>query len=150
MKTSKRAPKKYYYSRDEPGKCVSIRYEEHFVPYVTDRGVFYQYRRKYMRRNQNGLCPALTASMGGGGHNVPIVLDDYGIRKLTPKECLKVQGFPAWFDFPKDMADGHKYKQIGNSVTIPVIRMFAQLIHDTLAISDEERIGATPYEESSD
>ena len=112
-------PLKYYYSLDDRNKCISKRYYEHFVPAVTEKGVFYQYRRDKMRRNKNGLCPALTASMGGGGHNVPIILDDYGIRKLTPRECLNAQGFPDWFGFPDDMADSHKYKQVGNSVTIP-------------------------------
>lgn len=129
-------PKKYYYSKDDHEMCVSIRYEEHFVPAVTERGVFYQYRRTKMRRNQNGLCPALTASMGGGGHNVPIILDDKGIRKLTPRECLNVQGFPKEFQFPEDMADGHKYKQAGNSVSVPVIRSFAELIYKTLSMVD--------------
>lgn len=132
----KQIPLKYYYSKDDSKKCISIRYEEHFLPNVTETGVFYQYRRRYMRRNQSGLCPALTASMGQGGHNVPIILDDYGIRKLTPKECLRVQGFPAWFQFPEKMADGHKYKQAGNSVTIPVIKQFALLIHYTLESVD--------------
>ena len=114
-------PKKYYYSKDDPETCTSIRYDEHFVPAVTEKGVFYQYRRTKMRKNQNGLCPALTASMGLGGHNVPIILDDVGIRKLTPRECLRVQGFPEWYKFPNNMADSHKYKQIGNSVSVPII-----------------------------
>ncbi len=132
-------PLKYYYSKDDPNKCISIRYEEHFVPAVTEHGVFYQYRRTKMRRNQNGLCPALTASMGGGGHNVPIILDDYGIRKLTPRECLNVQGFPKWYEFPEDMADGHKYKQAGNSVSVPVIHSFADIIHHALEDADKSK-----------
>ena len=129
-------PLKYYYSQDDRSKCVSIRYYEHFVPAVTEKGVFYQYRRDKMRKNKNGLCPALTASMGGGGHNVPIILDDYGIRKLTPRECLNAQGFPDWFEFPDDMADCHKYRQAGNSVTIPVIQSFAEVIRDSLQLTD--------------
>ena len=132
-------PLKYYYSKDDPNKCISIRYEEHFVPAVTEHGVFYQYRRTKMRRNQNGLCPALTASMGGGGHNVPIILDDYGIRKLTPRECLNVQGFPKWYEFPEDMVDGHKYKQAGNSVSVPVIHSFADIIHHALEDADKSK-----------
>lgn len=129
-------PLKYYYSKDDHRKCVSIRYDEHFVPAVTEKGVFYQYRRTKMRRNKNGLCPALTASMGGGGHNVPIILDDYGIRKLTPRECLNVQGFPKEFEFPEEMADGHKYKQAGNSVSVPVIHRFADVILKALEGAD--------------
>ena len=129
-------PKKYYYSKDDAEMCISIRYDEHFVPEVKEKGVFYQYRRIKMRKNKNGLCPALTASMGGGGHNVPIILDDVGIRKLTPRECLNVQGFPQEFKFPDDMADGHKYKQAGNSVSVPIIRSFAELIARALHESD--------------
>jgi len=129
-------PEKYYYSKDDHHKCRSVRYEEHFVPSVTEKGVFYQYRRNKIRRNQNGLCPALTASMGGGGHNVPIILDNIGIRRLTPRECLNVQGFPKDFQFPSDMADGHRYKQAGNSVSIPVIHDFAEIIMKTLETAD--------------
>ena len=125
-------PEKYYYSKDTKGTCRSVRYEEHFVPYVTKPKVFYQYRRDKMRENKSGLCPALTASMGCGGHNVPIILDGKRIRKLTPQECLKVQGFPDWFEFPEGMADSHKYKQAGNSVTVPLIERFASLIRQTL------------------
>ncbi len=130
--SSRSYPDKYFYSKNIRGTCTSIRYEEHFVPNVTKEKVFYQYRRDKMRENKSGLCPTLTASMGCGGHNVPIILDNGHIRKLTPQECLKVQGFPDWFEFPDDMADGHKYKQVGNSVTVPLIKRFASLIRQTL------------------
>lgn len=131
-------PLKYYYSQNDKAMCISKRFEEHFVPAVTESGVFYQYRRNKIRKNKNGLCPALTASMGGGGHNVPIILDERGIRKLTPRECLNVQGFPDWYEFPENMADSHKYKQVGNSVSVPVIRTFADLIRRTLEIVDSD------------
>lgn len=129
-------PKKYYYSKDEPGTCRSIRYYEHFVPNITEQGVVYQYRRKYVRSNKNGNCPALTACMGCGGHNVPLILDDYGIRKLTPEECLRFQGFPRGFSFPKNMTDTHKYKQIGNAVTVPVVRRIAEKIVESMRYVD--------------
>jgi len=54
----------------------------------------YQYRRYYVRENKSNCCPTLTANMGTGGHNVPIIKDDKGIRKLTPRECFNLQGFP--------------------------------------------------------
>ncbi len=129
-------PLKYYYSQDDRNKCISKRFNEHFVPAITEKGVFYQYRRNKVRKNKSGLCPALTASMGGGGHNVPLILDDYGIRKLTPRECLNAQGFPDWFEFPDDMADSHKYRQAGNSVTVPIIERFAELISMTFEKTD--------------
>lgn len=42
----------------------------------------------------SNVCPTLTANMGTGGHNVPLILADDGIRKLTPAETFKLQGFP--------------------------------------------------------
>ncbi|NTW23022.1 DNA (cytosine-5-)-methyltransferase [Candidatus Falkowbacteria bacterium] len=92
----------------------------------------YQYRRVYVRENKNGVCPTLTASMGMGGHNVPIVRDSRGIRKLTPRECARLQGLPESFVFPRSQSDIHLYKQIGNSVTVPVIARIAENIRIAL------------------
>jgi DNA (cytosine-5)-methyltransferase 1 len=57
----------------------------------------YQYRRVYVRENKSNECPTLTANMGTGGHNVPIIRDR-GIRKLTPRECFNFQGFPSTYN----------------------------------------------------
>ena len=71
--------------------------------------------------------------MGTGGHNVPIVLDSRGIRKLTPRECAKLQGFSdKELKFPKGMANSHLYKQIGNSVTVPLVERIAKTIIEVL------------------
>ncbi len=88
----------------------------------------YQWRRKYVRENKRGICPTLTANMGTGGHNVPIIKDKKGIRKLTPKECLRLQGFPENYKLPKNLSDSALYKQIGNSVTVTVVQRIAQKI----------------------
>ncbi len=92
----------------------------------------YQWRRHYVRENKNNLCPTLTANMGTGGHNVPIVKDAKGIRKLTPKECVRFQGFSDDFSFPQNMALCHQYKQAGNSVTVKVIEAIANEIKNVL------------------
>jgi len=65
--------------------------------------------------------------MGTGGHNVPLILDDKGIRKLTPKECFNIQGFPPEYILP-NISDAALYKQAGNSVNVPVIRRIAEKI----------------------
>jgi DNA (cytosine-5)-methyltransferase 1 len=57
--------------------------------------------------------------MGTGGHNVPIILDSVGIRKLTPNECLRLQGFLN-YDI-SGFSDSCLYKLCGNSVTIDVL-----------------------------
>ena len=92
---------------------------------ITD--TVYQCRRKYLRENNSNVCPTLTANMGTGGHNVPLIKTHRGIRKLSPKECFLFQGFPENFQLP-DMAKSHLYKQAGNSVVVPVVRRIAEEI----------------------
>jgi len=98
---------------------------------IKEEGKVYQWRRKYVRENKSGVCPTLTANMGTGGHNVPIIKDKKGIRKLTPRECARIQGFPDNFKIPK-IADSALYKQFGNSVSVPVIERIAKEIIKTI------------------
>lgn len=107
---------KYYYT-------PKSRYYEMMDKAIVNDSV-YQMRRAYMRENKNGVCPTLTANMGGGGHNVPIIRDHFGIRKLTPKECLGFQGFPS--EFKIVVSDIQIYKQAGNSVVVPLIKRIAE------------------------
>ncbi len=99
---------------------------------ITSQETIYQWRRQYVRENKNNLCPTLTANMGTGGHNVPLVKDRKGIRKLTPQECIRFQGFNQTFKFPSDLARSHQYKQAGNSVTVNVIEAIAKNIYNVL------------------
>ena len=87
----------------------------------------YQYRRYYVRENKNGVCPTLTANMGGGGHNVPLIKDSQGIRKLTPRECFNLQGFPKTYNLP-NISDSRLYKLAGNAVSVPVVILLANKI----------------------
>jgi DNA (cytosine-5)-methyltransferase 1 len=112
----KKVDEKYYYN-DKP-------LFERLKDYVTEEGKVYQWRRQYVRENKKDVCPTLTANMGMGGHNVPIIKDSVGIRKLTPLECARIQGFPDTFQLPK-LADSTLYKQIGNSVSVPVVEAVA-------------------------
>lgn len=107
----------YYYN----GKPLFKKLKE----YSFKENTIYQWRRKYLRENKNGVCPTLTANMGTGGHNVPLVKDKKGIRKLTPRECARLQGFPDTYSLPK-IADSFLYKQLGNSVSVPVVYRIAQ------------------------
>lgn len=91
---------------------------------VTSSDTVYQWRRKYVRENKSNVCPALTANMGSGGHNVPLIRVESGIRKLTPRECALFQGFPTDFVLP-NLADSKLYHQFGNSVTVPLIERIA-------------------------
>lgn len=128
-----RKPSLFYYLSDHP-------YYQKLDEAMTNPDTVYQWRRVYVRENKSNVCPTLTANMGTGGHNVPIIRDDFGIRKLTPEECLRFQGFPEWFVFPK-MANSHKYKQAGNSVSVPVIRRIAENIISAMQYADHEGLG---------
>lgn len=88
---------------------------------MTSKETLYQWRRQYVRENKSNVCPTLTANMGTGGHNVPLILTDMGIRKLTPKECINFQGYPEKYSFPSCISNAAKYKQAGNSVVVPLI-----------------------------
>jgi DNA (cytosine-5)-methyltransferase 1 len=63
--------------------------------------------------------------MGGGGHNVPLILDEKGIRKLTPRECFTFQGFPSTYTLP-NISDTNLYKLAGNAVSLPVVKLIAE------------------------
>lgn len=79
----------------------------------------FQLRKTVLRPQKPGICPTLTANMGQGGHNVPFLLDQGRLRKLTERECLRLQGFPGKFKWT-EISHSAKYRLIGNSVS-PVI-----------------------------
>lgn len=113
-------PTKYYYT--EKSSTWNL-----VKSSVVKKDTIYQYRRVYVRENKSNNCPTLTANMGGGGHNVPIILDDKGIRKLTPRECFNFQGFPPSYKLP-ELADSNLYKLAGNAVSVPVVKLIAHRI----------------------
>lgn len=108
------------------------------VESIKSQDTVYQWRRQYVRENKAGVVPTLTANMGTGGHNVPLILTNSGeIRKLTPKETFNVQGYPAWYKLPEDTANGQLYKEAGNSVVVPVIKRIAENIWTAVKDVDE-------------
>lgn len=131
-KPNEKKDDKYYYENSKYYPMLSEA--------MTNKDTVYQLRRIYVRENKKGVCPTLTANMGTGGHNVPLILDDFGIRKLTPRETLMLQGFPLDYKIPKKMANSHIYKQAGNSVTVTVIERIAKNIMK--AINDAKHIDA--------
>jgi DNA (cytosine-5)-methyltransferase 1 len=109
---------KYYYS----DRFKVFEEIEKGITKTISENVLYQYRRFYVRENKSNCCPTLTANMGGGGHNVPLLKDEKGIRKLTPRECFNLQGFPSNYKLP-DICDSELYKLAGNAVSVPVVEL---------------------------
>ncbi len=99
---------------------------------VTDKNSIYKIVDSGVRKCKSPLCPTLLANMGTFPDRVPIVKDDFGIRKLTLRECLDIQGFPKEYYFPKTIPVEEAYKQIGNSVCVPVVKRIAEQIKITL------------------
>lgn len=119
--------KKYFYTNKTP-------FFSQLTEEIKDAKTLYQWRRKYVRANKSNLCPTLTANMGTGGHNVPL-LNVQGkpntIRKLTPRECFNFQGYPKDFILP-NISNAHLYKQAGNSVVVTVIKRIADQIYSLI------------------
>ena len=80
-------------------------------------------------RVQDDKINTLQARMGTGGNNMPMVATTQ-VRRLTPLECERLQGFPdGWTE---DQVDTHRYKQMGNAVAVPVVEWIIQGITDTI------------------
>jgi DNA (cytosine-5)-methyltransferase 1 len=120
-------PDKYYYTDKS---AIYNELKQNVVSHIQNNTI-YQYRRYYVRENKTSVCPTLTANMGTGGHNVPIILDDKGIRKLTPRECFNLQGFPKDYKLPV-LSDSKLYSLAGNAVSIPVVTLIANRIAELL------------------
>lgn len=99
----------------------------------------------YEIRNLDGIAGAIVC--GGMGRERNLIIDKRqtdltpithikgevnkdGIRKMTPREWARLQGFPDSYELP--LADVHLYKQLGNSVTVPVIEAIAKQIKGVL------------------
>lgn len=115
---------KYYYDSNRP-------FFDQLKVGVVGSDSVYQWRRQYVRENKSGISPTLTANMGMGGHNVPIIKARHGIRKLTPRECFALMGMSE-LSLPETMSESRLYKQAGNAVVVPVIRAIAQKIRDSI------------------
>lgn len=80
------------------------------------------------RVHENGIAPTITTRPEGLKTAILPVTNGLRIRKLTPRECWRLQGFPDWaFDKAQEagVSDSQLYKQAGNSVTVPLMEFIA-------------------------
>ncbi|MCR5150578.1 MAG: DNA (cytosine-5-)-methyltransferase [Clostridiales bacterium] len=92
---------------------------------MTDKNQIYRFSDYGVQSGKDGVSFTLKANMGTWYNRVPIIRDDYGIRKITPEECLALQGFPKEFSLPDNIPEKSKYKQAGNTVVVPVVKAIA-------------------------
>lgn len=113
-------PEIYYYNGE-------TEFDDYIRENVTDTRYLYRVFNGTVRKLTNGKCPTLTASMYSP-RNAAVLRDDYGVRRLTLRECLRFQGFPEEYYFPNSITLADAYRQIGNSVSVPVVRRIAEQI----------------------
>ena len=110
----------YYYGS-------SSRYFKELDAKIVDKTGIYRIDDSGVAMRKWAICPTLKANMGTFPDRVPIIRDNYGIRKLTLRECLAFQGYPMNFIF-KDISMEGAYKQCGNTVCVPVVKSIADQI----------------------
>ena len=128
-----------------PNKLLDMHEEQHEVYYYREASSFDEYIRQNVTETNriyrvfNGAikystkstCPTLTASMTTP-RNAAVIRDNWGVRRITLREALRFQGFPKDYYFPNTIQLRDAYKQIGNSVSVPVIKRIAEEIRKVL------------------
>ncbi|MCX4313251.1 MAG: DNA (cytosine-5-)-methyltransferase [Clostridia bacterium] len=112
--TSVKADARYYYSSDEP-KFARLQKA------IVDDKQLYRFSDWGIQSSKDGVAFTLKANMGTYPNRVPIIKDAFGIRSITPTECLSLQGFPSTFTFPDIVSEREQYKQAGNTVCADIV-----------------------------
>ena len=114
----------YYYGSDS-------RYFKALNAKIVDKTGIYRIDDSGIATRKWEVCPTLKANMGTYHDRVPIIRDDFGIRKLTPMECLAFQGYPKDYTF-KGVSLENAYKQCGNTVCVPIIKSIAAKLFELM------------------
>ena len=98
-----------------------------------------------MAHGIDGVSGTLRSNPGSGfrsnGSNVEAVVShgSFGVRRLTPRECERLQGCPDDYTALDKAADGPRYKALGNSMAVPVVRWIGLRIVKALKAQNMER-----------
>ena len=114
----------YYYG-------LSSRYFKELDAKIIDKTGIYRIDDSGVATRKWDICPTLKANMGTYPDRVPIIRDNFGIRKITPMECLALQGYPKDYIF-RGVSLESAYKQCGNTVCVPVIKRIAERIKEVM------------------
>ena len=114
----------YYYGSES-------RYFKELNAKIVDKTGIYRIDDSGIATRKWEICPTLKANMGTYHDRVPIIRDDFGIRMLTPMECLAFQGYPKKYTF-KGVSLKSAYKQCGNTVCVPIIKSIAAKLFELM------------------
>lgn len=130
----------YYYLNPENKYSRMIKSQAN----AADDSRIFQLRKTVVRVQNAGVCPTLTANMGAGGHNVPFIFDHGEVRKLTERECLRLQSFPEEFAFPDSIKKTSRYRMIGNAVNAGISQGIGNYLQNKLREALNEPIMEIP------
>lgn len=131
----------------EQNKMLMDILEEDVDPKYTLSDNLWEYLQKYADKHKekgngfgfglpelNGITRTLSARYYKDGSEILVRQDGKNPRRLTPRECARLQGFPD--DFRIVVSDTQAYKQFGNSVVVPLIAAIAKRVAEVTAMAD--------------
>lgn len=125
----------YYLDKDRQAEYYYMdkhkKWDE-MVSFMKDRNRIYRFTDWGISSGREGICPTLLAAMGSPYERIPFFYDAFSIRKITQREAARLQGFPESFVFPIERTPKQVYKQIGNSVCVPIVKEIAENIRKVL------------------
>lgn len=124
-------------------KDVELKIQDILEPVVDDKytlsdklwNYLQEYKKKHQAKgngfgfgltNLNGVSRTLSARYYKDGSEILIPQEGKNPRRLTPRECARLQGFPDTFKIP--VSDNQGYKQFGNSVAMPLMQAVGKII----------------------
>ena len=125
------------YGYSDNGTSPTLRSEPGDNQLAVAQPLYYESHPNDSRVNgPKDVADTVSARYGTGGGNTPLVQQPMAIRRLTPKECERLQGFPDdWTKIPyrnkpaDQCPDGPRYKACGNSMAVPVMRWIGERIN---------------------
>ena len=80
--------------------------------------------------SEHPIADALLSGGGKPGNGYPAIRQDMAVRRLTPMECERLQGFPDNYTNIPGASDSGRYKALGNSMAVPVMHWIGKRIND--------------------
>ncbi|MDY3319891.1 DNA (cytosine-5-)-methyltransferase [Riemerella anatipestifer] len=132
----------------EPNSTIREILEEKIDPKYTLSDKLWNYLQDYAKKHKakgngfgfgltdlDGISRTISARYYKDGSEILIPQEGINPRRLTPRECARLQGFPDEYIIP--VSDNQAYKQFGNSVTVPLIQAVGkQLVKSLLTINE--------------
>ena len=111
----------FYYYRN------SVSFERYVINSVKSRHILYLIHTSKVYDCLDSMCPGMNSTMINK-RNTVVLMDDYGVRQLTPKEYLMFKGWPAEINFTRELSMEDRYRLAGSSATIDATNRFAEAI----------------------